>query len=125
MKTAASEWARCKHWIAAALEHGLGLETLEDVERAIEDGSYQFWAGPNSAAITEIAEHAQGKALYVRHGGGPGALGELTEELEPTLCAFARANGCKLLLVEGRDGWRFVGRHKGYALGYVTMVKRL
>ena len=68
--TPAENWARCKHWIEAALAHLLGLEAIEDVERAIERGSYQVWFGKACCAVTEIADYARVRALMVVYGGG-------------------------------------------------------
>ena len=83
------EWARCRPYIEAALAHAPGLERIEDVERAIERGSYQVWFGKECCAVTEIAHYAQAKALVVVHGGGD--MAELLDELEPAMCAFAGA----------------------------------
>jgi hypothetical protein len=121
--TAADEWARCRHYIEAALAHSPGLEAIEDVERAIERGSYQVWFGKACCAVTEIAHYARGRALVVVHGGGD--MGELLHELEPAMCAFARREGCTLIMGTGRKGWERVTEKRGYRFGYLTMVKRL
>ena len=121
--TAASEWARCRHYIEAALGHSPGLETIEDVERAIERGFYQVWFGKACCAVTEIAHYARAKALVVVHGGGD--MGELLSALEPAMCDFARAQGCTLIMGTGRKGWERVTQQRGYRFGYVTMVKSL
>ena len=120
---AADEWARCKPWIEAALAHSPGLETIADVERAIERGSYQVWFGRNCCAVTEIAHYARARALVVVHGGGD--MDELLHELEPAMCAFAKNEGCTLIMGTGRKGWERVTRDRGYRFGYLTMVKRL
>jgi hypothetical protein len=38
----ASEWARCRPWIQAALEKAAGLQTVENVERLIAERIYVF-----------------------------------------------------------------------------------
>ena len=119
--TPAHEWARCRHWIEAALAHSPGLETIEDVERAIERGSYQVWFGRDCCAVTEIADYARARALMVVHGGGD--MGELLDELEPAMCAFARAQGCTLIMGTGRKGWERAAGPRGYRFGWLTMVK--
>lgn len=121
--SAAGEWARCRPWIKAALVHSPGLESIEDVERAIARGSYQVWFGRHCCAVTEIADYARAKALVVVHGGGD--LAELLEELEPAMCALARAQGCTLIMGTGRKGWERVTRERGYRFGFITMVKDL
>jgi hypothetical protein len=120
---AQGEWARCRPWIVAALLRSPQLETIGDVERLIGQGRYQFWPGRRSAAITEIVEFQRAKALVVRHAGGD--LEELTNNMEPAFCAFARAHGCTKIMGEGREGWKRVCRRMGYALGFVVMVKDL
>ena len=118
------EWQRCRAWIEAAVNRSpFGLETIEDVERAIETGAYQFWPGKRSACVTEIQQYPHKKVFCVIHGGG--ALDELIDEMEPALCAFARAAGCDLIAGIGRKGWQRVTERRGYRLGWVTMVKTL
>jgi hypothetical protein len=119
----AEDWARCKPWIEAALAYSPGLEAIEDVERAIERGSYQVWFGKECCVVTEIADYARTKALVVVHGGGD--MAELLDELEPATCEFARAEGCRHIMGTGRKGWERVTRTHGYRFGYITMVKRL
>ena len=119
--TAASEWARCRHFIEAALARSPGLENIEDVERAIAEGRYQFWPGENCAAVTEIADFARTRMLVVLHGGGD--LAELIDQMEPALCAFARAAGCDGIMGLGRKGWERVCEKRGYRFGWVAMVK--
>jgi hypothetical protein len=122
--TARREWRRCRPWIEAAVRRApFGLETIEDVERMIEEGHYQFWPGRRCAAITEIQVYARKKALCVVHGGGE--LAELIEEMEPALCDFARAAGCDLVTGIGRKGWQRVCEKHGYSFGWVAMIKAL
>lgn len=120
--SATAEWARCRPWIKAALDKGLGFETIEDVERLIRDCVYQFWPGKRAAAITQIVPYARAKVLIVRTGGGD--LAELIE-MEKEFCRFARANGCSKIMGEGREGWQRVCEKMNYRLGYVCMVKDL
>lgn len=121
--TPAVEWERCKHWIEAALSHSPHVETIEDVERYLADGSYQFWPGKNSAAITTIDTYARKKVLTVVHGGGN--LHELMEEMEPSFCTFARREGCHMIWGTGREGWKRPSEKHGYRLGFIVMVKDL
>ena len=87
-QAAQSEWARCRHWIVAALAHSPGLETIEDVERLVGERVYQFWAGKRSAVITEIVEFQRTRGLMVRHAGGN--MDELVS-MCPSIEEFARA----------------------------------
>lgn len=117
-----TEWERCRPFIVAAIEISLGLQSIEDVERLINEGVYQFWPGRRSALITEIVQFQQAKVLLVRIGGGD--LGELIE-MEKSLCQYASAMGCTKIMGEGRKGWQRVCEKMGYRYGFVTMIKDL
>lgn len=119
----ASEWARCRHWIEAALTHSPGFETIEDIEEAIASGAYQFWPFPHCAAITEIGIYPRKKVLAILHGGGD--LNELLNLLEPVLCECARLNGCDLIMGLGRKGWERPSEKHGYRFGWLAMIKNL
>jgi len=121
--TPQENWARCRPWIEAALATSPGLETIEDVERLVAEGSYQVWFGRNCAAITEIASYPGRKVMTVVHGGGD--LTELLDELEPSMCAFARSHGCASIMGTGRKGWERVTEKRGYRFGWIVMVKDL
>jgi hypothetical protein len=94
---------------------------MEDVERLIASGQYQFWAGRNAAAVTEITEFQRRRILTVMHGGG--ALAQLLDEIEPALCAYAREQGCDGIMGLGRKGWERVTQARGYRLAYIAMIK--
>ena len=117
------EWARCRHWIEAALRHSPGFERIEDVERYIEEGRYQFWPGKRCAAVTEIAQFAAKRALVLQHAGGD--MDELLYDMEPALVAFARAAGCDAIMGLGRKGWERVGEKLGYRFAWIALVKFL
>jgi hypothetical protein len=106
-----------------ALAHSPGLESITDVECAIERGTYQVWFGARCCAVTEIADYACAKALVVVHGGGD--MAEMLDELEPAMCVFARARGCTLIMGTGRKGWERATQSRGYCFGWLTMVKSL
>lgn len=115
------QWGWARPLIQAAIETSPGFENIEDVERLLAGGTYQAWFGARSCAITEIVSYARRKVLNVVHGGGD--LDELLEELEPKMCAFARAQGCDGIMGVGRKGWERVTRKRGYRFAYVAMIK--
>lgn len=119
----AIEWQRCRPWIVAALATSPNLETIVDVERLIESGHYQVWFGMECAAITEIAQFANRKALIILHGGGNMAEG--LDQLEPAMCAYALKNGCDMIMGQGRRGWERVAAKHGYRFGFITVTKDL
>lgn len=121
--TPASEWARCREWIRAAVDSSPGFETIEDVEAKIEAGAYQFWPALSSAAITELQVFPTERVLMVLYGGGN--LIELMEKMEPEFCTFARFLNCSAIGGIGRRGWDRVARKHGYEFATIMMVKRL
>lgn len=117
------EWARCKPWIEAALEHSPGLETIEDVERNIERGFYTFWPAENCAVITRVDDYPEARAMMAVHGGGD--LQELLTIVIPQLEDFAACNGFDYFGGEGRKGWARALESRGYELAFITMLKSL
>jgi len=120
---AQEQWQRCKPWIEAALKHSPGFETIEDVERLVAAGSYQFWQSDECAAITELCNYAQRKVLNVVHGGGD--LTSLLDVLEPQMAAYAQANGCDGIMGTGRKGWERPSEKRGYRFACIVMIKDL
>ncbi|WP_374576122.1 hypothetical protein [Phenylobacterium sp.] len=104
-----NEWARCSHWIAAALEHARGAYALEDVLEIVRLGDARFWAGRQAAMVTEIHEYPRVRALHFWLAGGD--LAELRDHLRPMAEAWGRAQGCTRATIIGRKGW-------ARALGY-------
>lgn len=119
--TPQENWTRCKPWIEAAHAEGIGLETIEDVERNIESGVYQVWFAPHSCAVTEVISFERRKLLRVNYCGGD--LVDLLDNVEPALCAFAKHMGCDGIYAGGRKGWQRVVEGRGYRFGWVTMIK--
>lgn len=117
------EWSRCRPWIIAALENSPGLETIEDVERLIEEGRYFFWPAANCAVITRIDEYPEARALMAVHGGGD--LEEFLNVVIPQLEEFAACNGFDYFGGEGREGWSRALKKYGYELAFITMLKPL
>ena len=121
--TPIENWARCRHWIEAALGKSDGFETIEDVQKMITTGQYQFWPGKKSAAISEVANFARRKALIVVHAGGD--LKEILTDLEPQMCAFAKSVGCNTIMGNGRKGWERASAPAGYRFAWLVMMKEL
>lgn len=116
------EWLRGKHWIEASSKITPFPEPIEEYERKIETGEYQFWPGENSATITEIAFFQGRKAMIVRCCGG-----DLTDLdcVETALCAIAKDMGCEVIMSEGRKGWEKFAKGHGYKFAWITMIKEL
>lgn len=116
-----SEWLRCRPWIESALPYCYGTHTIEDVEQQIASGRLHFWSGERAAMVTEIVDYPRLRALNFFLVGGD--LEELVEKMEPSIIAWAKARGCKLVLQTGRKGWSKVLAPKGYKSGLGVMMK--
>lgn len=121
-ETAPEAWARCRPYIAAALDAADRLTTLAEVERQIEAGEAQFWAGQRSACVTQVIPYCEGKALNLWLCGG--ALTELRAML-PAIEAWARGQGCRAEYLAGRPAWRGVLSRHGFTPGHVVFEKEL
>lgn len=100
--TLEEEWSRCRPWIVAALPYCYGTHTIDDVWDAIVNGEAQFWPGKQCAVVTEIIRHPRLSELNLWLIGGDWK--DLTEQMEPAICAWAKANGCARIIGYGRLG---------------------
>lgn len=106
-------WARSRGWLASALAHAGDTHELDDVLAMITDGSAQLWAAPKAAAVTLIEDDPCERRLLVWLAGGD--LKTLLSEMLPEAEAWARARGCRRMLVVGRPGWERAMTPMGYA----------
>jgi hypothetical protein len=109
----AAEWPRCSAWLDAALAHAGRTHGLEDVRRMIEAGEAQLWAVGGAAMVTLVEDDPRERRLLIWLAGG--GLAELAEVLLPQAERWAKAQGCRRLLVIGRAGWERALKPKGYA----------
>lgn len=115
-------YARRKQ-IEAALAFSGGTHSMDDVADAVEAGRMQFWAGPNSAIVTEILTTPQKKMLNFFLAGGD--LSEL-EAMYPEVERWGAKQGCTAAVFTGRKGWErtFLAR-KGWTPRLVVFEKEL
>lgn len=90
-----------KH-IEAALRYSGGTHTFEDIVAGVDAGDFQFWPGPDSVIITEIALYPRRKAIHFFLAGGH--LPEL-EAMTPAILDWGREQGCNQATMCGRRGW--------------------
>ena len=119
----ASEWARCRGWIEAALAHDGGFHAIEDVEAAIADGEAHFWPGARSAIVTQFWLFPKARALNFWLAGGD--LDEIVEALRPAIEDWARQRGCDRLVIAGRPGWARALKTFGYSPLWTALGKDL
>lgn len=111
---------RCKDWLQEALEGG--FYTMDDVARAIAEKRAQFWPGKNAAIVTELDTLAQTRVIRVWLAGG-----DMDEVLSMAsgIESWARLQGCKSVLIEGRKGWERTLKPQGYEPFSVILTKAL
>ena len=119
---AQAEWARCRHWIEAALPYTRGALTIEDVEAGIISGQFMLWPGDGAAAVTEFITYPQLKALNIFLVGGSRAG---MRELEPRILDYAKQNGCKRLMAGGRRGFERIAGRFGFTHAWSCFVKEI
>lgn len=112
MMNAAAHWERCKPWLEAALEYGMGCMAIADVQERVNDGRMQFWPGANAAAVTEVQEFPRVKFLNVFLAGGD--LEEI-KAMVPSFQSWGRYMGCTKLTATGREGWARALKSQGWA----------
>lgn len=108
-----TEWARCGPWLEAALAHGGRSHALSDVRAMIEAGEAQLWPGDRSAMVTLVEDEPRERRLLIWLAGGD--LAELVRRLRPAVERWAKAAGCRRVLIVGRAGWERVLAREGYA----------
>lgn len=114
------EWNRCRAWLLAALEPGCGSE--QDVLADLQVGRAQLWPGEASAMVTRCVVDDRGPCLHVWLAGG-----DLVDilRLKPGIEAWARAQGCERVTINGRQGWARVLRRSGYVRVGDELERRL
>jgi hypothetical protein len=114
------EWNRCLPWIEAALDRTGGTHDAADVLDAVNRGDMQFWPGRACALVTELIRYPRLLACnYFLVGGDMAELLEMQASVE----AWARTQGCTRMQCAGRFGWRRV--LKGWSEFCVVMTKEI
>lgn len=123
LETIAAAWRRCRPYIEAALKT-CPSHAIEDIERGVERGDFQFWAGRRCAAITEICVYPRAKAIH--HWLSGGDLKELVRQ-ERQIEAWGRSQGCAFIFGSSTDrpGFRRVMERLGYVPGQIEYWKDL
>lgn len=99
--------------IEAALVYAGGSHVFEDVVAGVERGDMQFWPGPHSVIITEIADTPQQRVLHFFLAAG--VMAEI-EAMYDGILTWGRERGCVKATMIGRRGWErsFITR-RGWA----------
>ena len=106
-------WLAVGAWLDAALAFAGRTHTLADVAALVDAGEARLWRGMSSALVTILEDDPGERRLLIWLAGGD--LGELVRSLRPQAEAWARAHGCRRVLVVGRPGWERALAPEGYA----------
>jgi hypothetical protein len=116
-----NEFERVWHWLAAAVIRYGDTHSKEDVWGAITRGTAQLHPLPNGAIVTSIENYPSGRK-EMRCWLAGGNLREI-QAYEPTLCRWAKEEGCHVMAIVGRRGW---GKSlDGYNETAVVLTKEL
>lgn len=116
------ELLRCREWIEAALEHSGGTHDFADIAKAVMRGEMQLWPNENGCLVTEIVSFPKKKTLNVFLGGGKMRdLLAMYGDIE----AWATAQGCDGMTINGRQGWQRIFAKRGWKVQNVCLSKEI
>lgn len=115
-----SAWARWRSRIAAACDGT--HHTIGGIEEDLVAGRAHLLTMPDCCFVVELADYPAARACQVMWAAG--ALAAIVEAA-PRLHAWAKAQGCTEMLVEGRGGWVRALKDIGYRPWSVTLRKAL
>ena len=106
-------WLAVGACLDAALAYAGRTHRLADVAAMVEAGEARLWCGVASALVTLLEDDPGERRLLLWLAGGD--LGELVRSLRPQAEAWAKAQGCRRVLIVGRPGWERALAPEGYA----------
>jgi hypothetical protein len=105
-----------RHWLKPAMTD----TTEEEVTMELAMGRAQLWRGDTAAIVTQLTRPPPTLHGWLAGGDIAGIL-----ELRPGIEAWARAQGCEFVTLEGRRGWGRVFRPFGYVADGAELRKVL
>ncbi len=116
-------WSKCAVYLAAGITD---MDSLAGVRKAVENRSAQLWVMHHGnrfigAIITKITDHDNGRVFTICHLGG--TMIRSWMPYFPDLEDYARVNGCKRIVIVGREG--FVRLLPGFRKTATVMEKDL
>jgi hypothetical protein len=103
------DWEQCRAWLLPALEPEDGDEA--GLVTDLISGRARLWPGERAALVTQCLNEHEGACLHVWLAGGD--LSDILA-MRPGIEAWARAQGCVAVTLDGRKGWTRALRGFGY-----------
>ena len=98
--------------------------TIEWLDMMLWSGQFRLFTSEKSAILTSIKVYPTG--IKELHGEiAIGNLGEIVRQLIPQAEAFARTQGCKIAVIQSREGWAKAMKRFGYNLHQTSIRKAL
>jgi len=102
-------WSLVEEYLIAALKHGLGEYSIEDIKKSCKSRDMQLWVnfdkeGVQGAFVTKISNYPQKNILCVLLLGGNEFM-KWRDEADALLNAFGKENNCEYVELFGRKGW--------------------
>jgi hypothetical protein len=96
------EFERLKPQIESALSYNAGTQSLEDVKRKLENGSFTMWSSKDSVLIIESTTLGSKQFVNIVLGGGSlEQIKELVDQVEEKI----KGLGFDGVMIIGRRGW--------------------
>ena len=102
-------WYLVEEYLNAALKHGLGEYSIEDIKKSCKARDMQLWVnfdkeGVQGAFVTKISQYPQKNILCVLLLGGNEFM-KWRDEADALLNAFGKEKNCEYVELFGRKGW--------------------
>ena len=102
-------WSLVEEYLNAALKHGLGEYSIEDIKKSCKSKNMQLWVkfnkeGVRGAFITKVSVYPQKNILCVLLLGGNEFM-KWRDEADALLNAFGKEKNCEYVELFGRKGW--------------------
>ena len=116
-------WDLAAPMLQKALDKMPGVYSMDDIKSKCLDGTYVLWFFEKAkcALIVKILQCYSYKACVIMLAGGEDMDAWIAEVED--IEKYARSQGCKEILITGREGWRRI--FKDYMLDSVTIKKEL
>lgn len=120
LSEAMREYSRFRKQFAAILDPA--YYTIEWLDERVRSGEFQVFTAADSAILTQVKTYPTG--LKELHGQvATGELREILSVLIPSALNFGRSIGCRVAVIESREGWSRALRGEGWET-YQTAIRQ-